>query len=268
MHSGTPDRLAAILAYKAKEVDALLAQVPIETLKRRALAAPPPRDFEASLRNRAARDENALICEIKRRSPSAGAIRSDASAEATALAYEAGGAACLSVLTDGPSFGGSLADLASVRAKVNIPCLRKDFMIHIAQVLEARSAGADAILVILAAVDDLKAAELEQAALDLGMAVLLEVHDADELERALRLQSALIGVNNRNLKTFTTDLSVTEQLATSFDGSRLLISESGVRDPADLVRLRASGVRAFLIGETLMRAADPGAMVSGLVTVR
>lgn len=255
------DRLRQIIAYKHEEVARLKQERSLSSLEADARAASPVRDFAGRMLEIAASDGNALICEMKRKSPSAGNINADRSPLEVAAAYEGGGAACLSVLTDGPSFGGSLEDLVTIRAHVGIPVLRKDFMVDPIQIVEARAAGADAILIILAAVDDSLAAELHAAADELGLSVLLEAHDAAELERALRLPSPLLGVNNRSLRTFVTDLGVTEALAHMAPKGRLLISESGVKTEADIVRLRACGARGFLIGETLMRASDPLAEV-------
>jgi indole-3-glycerol phosphate synthase len=263
-----PDALAKILAYKADEVAALKRARTLSSLEAEAKAAPKPRGFAQALLKVAAADGNALICEVKRKSPSAGQINAARSPEEAAKAYEAGGAACISVLTDKPSFGGSLADMQTVRAAVALPVLRKDFMVDPIQVVEARAAGADAILIILAAVDDALAEELHATADDLGMSVLLEAHDEAELVRALALPSPLIGVNNRDLKTFTTDLGVTERLADLMPEGRLLIAESGVRTGADIARLRTCGARGFLVGESVMRAENPEESVRSLVRAR
>jgi indole-3-glycerol phosphate synthase len=263
-----PDKLRAILDYKRDEVAALKKARSSASLSADAKTASKPRGFAEALLKIARQDDNALICEVKRKSPSAGEINAERDPATAAKAYEAGGAACISVLTDGPSFGGSLQDMQAVRAGVSIPVLRKDFMIDPIQVLEARAAGADAILIIMAAVDDALASELHSAADELGMSVLLEAHDEAEFVRALGLPSPLMGVNNRNLRTFTTDLKVTEELADMMPEGRLLISESGVRSAEDITRLRACGARGFLVGESLMRAEKPQESVRALVRAR
>lgn len=273
MARSVPDKLKAILDYKKDEVATLKRSRPLSALEADAKSASKPRGFAGSLLKTAEADGNALICEVKRKSPSAGEINATRAPDEAAKAYEAGGAACISVLTDGPSFGGSLGDMQKVRAAVALPVLRKDFMIDPVQVLEARAAGADAILIIMAAVDDALAHELHAAADSLGMSVLLEAHDEAELIRALGLPSPLMGVNNRDLRTFTTDLGVTERLSDLMPpkdgpGGRLLISESGVRSAADISRLRACGARGFLIGESLMRSENPSESVRLLVQAR
>ncbi len=245
--------LDAILSYKQTEVDRLKALWTVSGLLAEAKAMPAPRGFAAAMDAIVARDENALICELKRKSPSAGEILPGADPAGIARDYEAGGAACLSVLTDGPSFGGSLADFAAIRQAVNLPMLRKDFMIDPIQVIESRAHGADCVLVIIAAVDDALAADLTATAFGLGMDVLVETHDEAELERALKLPSPLIGVNNRDLKRMVTDLATTERLAPFLPAGRMLISESGLSEPSHLLRLRVFGIRRFLIGEALMR---------------
>ncbi len=268
MARAIPDRLRAILDYKKEEVAALRRSRSLASLEADAKAASPPRGFAESLLRIARADGNALICEVKRKSPSAGEINIVRAPEAAAKAYEAGGAACISVLTDGPSFGGSLQDMEAVRAAISLPVLRKDFMVDPLQVAEARAHGADAILIIIGAVDDALASELHAAADAYGMSVLLEAHDEAELIRALGLPSPLVGVNNRDLRTFTTDLGVTERLADLIPANRLLISESGVRSAADISRLRAFGAKGFLIGESLMRSENPAESVRSLVQVR
>ena len=260
--------LDRILEYKADEVAELKRTRSMSALEREASLADPCRGFSDRMFSVAEKGRNAVICEIKRRSPSAGQIKDIASPNEAARAYETGGAACISVLTDGPSFGGSNDDLRAVRSSVKLPVLRKDFMIDVSQVLEARSIGADAILVIMAAVDDELALDLHAAAQDLGMSVLIEVHDEVELERAMKLSSPLLGVNNRDLKTFTTDLGITERLSKYIPNDRLLIAESGVRDAEDVKRLRKSNARGFLVGESVMSAENTSDAVQALVNVR
>lgn len=248
--------LDRILEYKADEVRALKAARTASSLFSEAQAQIPARGFAAALDRIADAGENALICEIKRKSPSAGEILAGADAPGIALDYERGGAACLSVLTDLPSFGGTLADFEAIRAAVRLPMLRKDFMIDPLQILESRAHGADCILIILSAVDDACAADLGQAATDLGMDVLVETHDEGELDRALRLPFRLVGANNRDLKRMVTDLGTSERLAPLVPTGRNLISESGISDPAHISRLRGFGIRRFLIGESLMKRPD------------
>ncbi|WP_084396102.1 indole-3-glycerol phosphate synthase TrpC [Henriciella aquimarina] len=252
--------LDRILDYKHDEVRSLKAERAVGDLLAEAEAAPPPRGFATRLDEIAESGENALICELKRKSPSAGDILPGANPLDIARDYERGGAACLSVLTDFPSFGGSLTDLANIRAAVSLPLLRKDFMIDPIQVVEARAHGADAILVILSAVDDALARELCAAASELGMDAIVEVHDEDELQRANALPSGLVGINNRDLKRMVTDLSITERLASGLAANKALISESGISAPEHILRLRETGARRFLIGESLMKARDRSAM--------
>ncbi len=258
------NKLDEICATKREEVAARKGLRSLADLENATRAQTPPRGFRAAL-EQAARDGFGLIAEIKRASPSKGLIRQDFQPAEHARAYAAGGAACLSVLTDAPYFQGHEDYLVAARGAADLPVLRKDFMVDPWQVAEARAIGADAILIIVAALEDGAMAEIEAAAFDHGMDVLVEVHDAAEMARAARLQSRLIGVNNRNLKTFETRIETTEELAPLAPEDALLVGESGIASHADCQRLARSGVRSFLVGESLMRQPDVEAATRALL---
>ena len=259
------DKLAEICAVKRDHVKACMARRPLREVIEAANGAGPPRGFHAALAGVREAGGYGLIAEIKRASPSAGLIRADFAPEDLAAAYERGGAVCLSVLTDVAYFQGSDDDLVSARGASALPVLRKDFMVDPYQIAEARALGADCVLLIMAALDDGMARELETSARSFGMDVLIEVHDEGELGRALGLGSKLIGINNRDLKTLKTDLATTEALASKVPGDRLVVSESGLHGAGDLARMAEAGVTSFLIGESLMRQADVEAATRALL---
>ncbi len=261
------DILDRILARKCEEVAAAKRVRPLAQVRDEARAAPPPRDFAGALRAKIDGGQAAVIAEIKKASPSKGLLRADFDPAAIAASYAAHGAACLSVLTDREFFQGESQYLAAARNACDLPALRKDFTLDVYQVFEARALGADCVLLIAAALNLARMQELESAAEELGMAVLIEVHDAAELDSALALRTPLIGINNRNLRSFDTRLATTLELLPRIPSGRVVVTESGMRTRADVAQMRANGVHAFLVGEAFMRAGDPGAELERLFMV-
>ncbi len=258
------DILERILARKREELEVARLAAPLAQIQERAASAPPPRDFVGAMRARIAAGRSAVIAEVKQASPSKGVLRADFDPAAIARSYEAGGAACLSVLTDRDFFQGAHEHLAQARSACALPVLRKDFLVEPYQVFESRALGADCILLIAAALARQDMQGLEASARSLGMAVLVEVHDAAELESALALQTPLLGINNRNLRSFETTLETTLGLLPKIPSGRIVVTESGILTPADVQRMRGNGVAAFLVGEAFMRAADPGAALKAM----
>lgn len=260
----TPDILRRILATKAEEIAQCAARVPLKELSARVFDVEPPRGFAACLTKALTHQPSAVIAEIKKASPSKGLLRADFQPAAIAASYARGGATCLSVLTDSRYFQGSTKDLQSARAACALPVLRKDFIIDPYQVYEARVIGADCVLLIAAALGDATLRELSRLAYELGMDVLTEVHDLEELERVLAMDVALIGINNRNLRNFETRLETTLELLSKIGGDQLVITESGIHTREDVALMRGHGVQCFLVGEALMRARDPGKKLAEL----
>jgi len=258
MSASRPDILNRILARKQQEIEERQLGVPLESLQQEVADAPPPRGFVAALKRRVGLGEAAVIAEIKKASPSKGVIREDFDVVEIARSYSAGGASCLSVLTDRDFFQGHEDFLVAARSACELPVIRKDFIMAPYQIVESRSLDADCILLIVAALDDETLAGLHQDALALGMDVLVEVHDRDELERALKLDLELIGINNRDLRTFDTSLDTTIDLLELVPGDCLVVTESGIHTRDDIALMREHGVHAFLVGEAFMRVPDPG----------
>jgi indole-3-glycerol phosphate synthase len=264
-NSHTPDILKKIIDYKKDELAAVKRSIPVAELNARLADLPPAKGFEASLRRVDGDGRTAIIAEVKKGSPSKGVIREDFDPTSIAGIYAENGAACLSILTDGHFFLGSLRYLADIRKTVDIPLLRKDFIFDPYQIIEARAAGADAVLLIAAMLDLSMLRDFYSLAGELGLDVLLEVHDERELETALRIECPLIGINNRNLRTFVTDLATTERLLRIIPDDRFVVSESGINTRADVLRLHDAGAGAFLVGESMMREADIGAKLRELL---
>lgn len=259
-----PDILQKILRTKQKEIADGIAHLPLAQMRTQAQAADAPRGFLSALHAQRRQGKPAIIAEIKQASPSKGLIRPGFDPPAIAQSYAKAGAACLSVLTDEQYFKGHARDLQAARAACHLPVIRKDFIVDVYQVYEARALGADCILLIVAALDDVQLGELYALATELGMDVLVEVHDSDEMQRALRLRAPLVGVNNRNLRTFATRLQTTLDLLAAVPSSVLLVTESGIHTPADVHLMRSHGVEAFLVGEAFMRAHNPGVALRNL----